>query len=565
MKKLRVKLLAVLIITALLFPMALSASAAAESPLTIFKDLEPYRNVAPNEQVTLSFEVSGGNGAISYEWYSNAGKINWTSSSITFTVSSNDKIYCVARSGRYTVTSTECVLNVTSSGGNVFPTATPALDSTAPVTPPQIVTQPKNTSVALGQTATLSVQATCAWQNQGVTLEYQWYCNTTTDMRYSTPISGATSPTYTVPVSYAPSKLYYICAIHSTNGVDKSQDVLTDVVYVYSGEMNITKHPTGETVTAGGKATFIARADGAASFQWRIVKNDGSNSFIRADEAPSYINGLQVYGANTDTLVLSNIPASMNGMSIICVFYADAARTQFKITNAAKLTVSNPYTPTAPAASSYIPGAATTATPTAPAATAIPSANATILAPTISVQPEGAVVADGQTASLLVVAVDDNTSGTQLKYQWYKNDKNSNANGTAIAGAQAATYTPDSIAGSKYYYVGVWATDGTKTSKVVYSSPAAVTYTAAVTASPSPSPTPTPAPSRGNDKSLLSQLALPLIAMLVAAAVGIGAFIVLKKSSADDNDYRGRGKGKGRRSNYGGRYDDDYDDYDDYN
>lgn len=554
MKKFRVKLFAVLMIAALLFPMALSASAAAEMPLTILKDLDPVRSVSPNEQVTLSFEVSGGNGAVSYEWYSNAGKINWSSSSITFTVSSNDKIYCVARSGQYAVTSTACVLNVTSNpGGNVYPTATPSLDGTAPVTPPQIVTQPKNTSVALGQSATLSVQATCAWQNQGVALEYQWYCNTTGDMRYSTPINGATSASYTVPVSYAPSKMYYICAIHSTNGVDKSQDVYTDVVYVYSGEMNITKHPTGETVTAGGKATFIARADGAASFQWRIVKNDGSNSFIRADEAPSYINGLQVYGANTDTLVLSNIPASMNGMSIICVFYADAARTQFKISNSAKLTVNSQYTAPTPAASSYIPGAATPA-PTAPAVTAAPSANTAILAPTISVQPEGAVVENGQAASLSVVAVDDNTGGTQLKYQWYKNDKNSNANGTAIAGAQSATYTPEALSGSKYYYVGVWATDGTKTSKVVYSSPVAVTYTASVTASPSPSPTPTPAPSRGNDKSLLSQLALPLIAMLVAAAVGIGAFIVLKKSNSDDNDYRGRGKG---RRNYGSRYDDD--------
>ena len=186
--------------------------------------------------------------------------------------------------------------------------------------------------------------------------------------------------------------------------------------------------------------------------------------------------------------------------------------------------------------------------------TAAPSANTTILAPTISVQPEGAVVENGQAASLSVVAVDDNTGGTQLKYQWYKNDKNSNANGTAIAGAQSATYTPEALSGSKYYYVGVWATDGTKTSKVVYSSPVAVTYTASVTASPSPSPTPTPAPSRDNDKSLLSQLALPLIAMLVAAAVGIGAFIVLKKSNSDDNDYRGRGKG---RRNYGSRYDDD--------
>ncbi len=562
MKKFRVKLLTALIITALLFPMVLSAAAAADSPLTILQDLDSYLNVYANEQVTLNFEVSGGNGAVSYEWYSNAGKLNWSSSSITFTVSSNDQIYCIARSGRYTVQSTTCQLYVTSSSynGYTYPTATPTLDNTAPVTTPTIVTQPKNTSVALGQSATLTVQATCAWQNQGVALEYQWYSNTNGDMRYAKAINGATSATYTVPASYYSSKTYYVCSIHATNGVDVSQDVLTDVVYVYCGELNITKHPTGETVAAGGKATFISRADGAASFQWRIVRNDGSNTFIRADEAPSYINGLQVYGANTDTLVLSNIPASMNGMSIICVFYADAARTQFKISNSAQLTVTSTttYSSTAtasPSATSYIPGAATTATPTA-----TPSANTTILAPTISVQPEGCVVESGENATLSVVAVDDNTSGTQLKYQWYKNDKNSNANGTAIAGAQSATYTPETSSGSKYYYVGVWATDGSKTSKVVYSSPVAVSFTDTVETSPSPSPSATPAiSSKNSNKSLLSQLALPLIAMLVAAAVGIGAFIVLKKSNDDDDDYRGRGR-RSRGRNNRGNYDDD-DDY----
>ena len=546
MKKFRTRQLAVLIITAMLLTFAVSVSAAADT-LWITQNLNPSMTVAPGETVTLTVAAVGGDGPISYQWWSTTGPLyGSTQPSISFQAPTDNTLWCIVTSGTQSISSNRCAITVSGGGGGGH------YDPTAPVTVPQIVTQPKSITLAPGQSGTLSVQATCAWQSAGVGLEYQWYYNATNDMRYAAPINGATSATYTVPASYTPSKLYYVCAINSTNGVDQSDVIYTDVVTVYCGELNITKHPTGETVNVGGKATFIARADGAAAHQWRIVRNDGSNNFYRADEAPSYINGLQVYGADTDTLVLSNIPASMNGMNVICVFYADAARTQFKITNSARITVNNPNptpapTPT-PKASSYIPGGTSPATGT----TVPPIANATILTPTISVQPEGAVLEQGQNTSLAVVAVDDNTSGTQLKYQWYKSDKNSNASGTAIAGAQSASYVPETTAGIKYYYVGVWATDGTKTSKVVYSSPVAVTYSAAA-----PSPSPTPVPVKSSEKSLLSQLALPIIAMLVAAAVGIGAFVVLKKTNSEEDDYSDRGRDKGRR-----KYDDRYDDLD---
>ena len=544
MKKFRTRQFAVLIVTVMLFTLIVSVSAAADT-LWITQNLNSSMTVAPGETVTLTVAATGGDGPISFQWWSRAGALIGSNlPSISFQTATDNELWCVVSSGSQSVSSNHCAITVSGGGGGGG-----SYDPTAPVTPPQIVTQPKSITLAPGQSGVLSVQATCAWQNAGVGLEYQWYMTSTGDMKYAAPISGATSASYTVPASYSPSKLYYVCEIKSTNGVDKSQSVYTDVVTVYCGELNITKHPTGETVNVGGKATFIARADGAAAHQWRIVRNDGS--FYRVDEAPYYINGLQVYGADGDTLVLSNIPASMNGMSVICVFYADAARTQFKITNSAQIIVNNPIpTPSPTPASSYIPGAATS-----PAVSTAPVANATILTPTISVQPEGAVLEQGQNTSLAVVAVDDNPSGTQLKYQWYKSDKNSNASGTAIAGAQSASYVPETTSGIKYYYVGVWATDGSKTSKVIYSSPVAVTYSAPA----SPSPTPTPVPVRGSDKSLLSQLALPLIAMLVAAAVGIGAFIVLKKTNSGDDDFsdRGRGRGKGKRN-----YNDRYDDYD---
>ncbi len=443
MKKYHAGRIAALISAAVLFILVLSASAAADHPLRLTQDLEPVCEVTRGENAVFSVEAVGGR-HITYQWYNNAGAFGWEYPSVSFPAYADDEIYCVVSSGEESVESTHCAVTVR--------------EPSVPLPVPRITVQPVSVNLSYGQSAILSVQADCMGQGAGVELAYQWYSSPLLDGRYAAPIKGATSSTYVIPPSYTPSKLYYICMIHSTNGVDVSQDVCSDVATVYCGDLNITKHPTGETVKPGGKATFIARAEGAVALQWRIVRNDGSFSFFRADEAPSYINGLKVYGVDTDTLVLDNIPASMNGMSVLCVFYADAARTQFKVSNSALITVTAP-SPT-PAVTSYIPKA----TPT-------PSVGKTLLAPSISVRPELVASEDGQIVSLAVNAVDNNASGTYLRYQWYRNSKNSRSGGTAVSGARSASYVPEDPSDGKYYYVGVWATDGSTTSKAAYTEP----------------------------------------------------------------------------------------------
>lgn len=72
---------------------------------------------------------------------------------------------------------------------------------------------------------------------------------------------------------------------------------------------------------------------------------------------------------------------------------------------------------------------------------------------TIATQPANASVTAGAiTGSLAVVA--SASDETTLTYQWYKAATNSNASGTAVEGATAATLTiPTSLtAGSHYYY-----------------------------------------------------------------------------------------------------------------
>lgn len=57
--------------------------------------------------------------------------------------------------------------------------------------------------------------------------------------------------------------------------------------------------------------------------------------------------------------------------------------------------------------------------------------------------------------------------GGNLSYQWYSNTSASNSGGTAISGAQSASYTPDITAvGTMYYYVVVTGDCGSATSSV---------------------------------------------------------------------------------------------------
>ena len=90
-------------------------------------------------------------------------------------------------------------------------------------------------------------------------------------------------------------------------------------------------------------AVFIARANGAALFAWRIVSSDGT-ALYDAAAAPEYFPGLRVQGADTDTLTLLDIPSSLNGWQVECLFTDDAG--EKALSGRASLTV-YPVGPTA--------------------------------------------------------------------------------------------------------------------------------------------------------------------------------------------------------------------------
>lgn len=79
------------------------------------------------------------------------------------------------------------------------------------------------------------------------------------------------------------------------------------------------KDPAPEAVNEWESAVFIARAYNATAFTWRIVSPDGTTLYDAA-AAPEYFPGLRVQGADTDTLTLLDIPSSLDGWQVECLF-----------------------------------------------------------------------------------------------------------------------------------------------------------------------------------------------------------------------------------------------------
>lgn len=308
----------------------------------------------------------------------------------------------------------------------------------------------------------------------------------------------------------------------------------------------ITKNPTGETVEVGGTAQFVARADGATSFVWRIVSADTTNT-VTADEAAWYFSGLQVSGQDTERLTLSNIPKSMNGWAVECKF-TNAAGSSF--TTGAIITVTGGTTNTGTGNSGNSNTNSNTNTNTGN------TTNTDLKAPTISTQPKGAQLSSGESTTLSVTASAPAT-GT-LTYQWYSSDTSSMSDIKAIDGANSASYTPTQTEGTKYYCVGVWVSKDGQKSTTTYSPLVEVSYGSGTdnpssslaplgspspTASSSPSPSPTATAEtqngnydRGNSSTLIFYIVVAGLALLAVGGILIYLVVVNTRKGRDDDD-----------------------------
>ena len=122
----------------------------------------------------------------------------------------------------------------------------------------------------------------------------------------------------------------------------------------------VEKAPSPEAVNEWESAVFVARANGAALFAWRIVSPDGTTLYDAA-AAPEYFPGLRVQGADTDTLTMLDIPSSLDSWQVECLF-TDASGEK-ALSGRASLTV-YPVGPTASPEPTPTPDVTPTPTPT---------------------------------------------------------------------------------------------------------------------------------------------------------------------------------------------------------
>jgi len=186
-----------------------------------------------------------------------------------------------ADAGSYTAVATNTIGSATSNG------ATLALSGA-----PYITSQPPSQAVLAGELLSLGVAASGT-----PAPSYQWRRNGV-NLADNAIISGAKTSTLTltnVPVEYAGT--YAVVAINMAGSVLS----LPATVTVY-GPPVFNNPPVNETVMAGGSAVFGAIATGvpSPSYQWQ---KDGVN----------LVDGGNVSGATTDTLIVTNVSAADAG------------------------------------------------------------------------------------------------------------------------------------------------------------------------------------------------------------------------------------------------------------
>ena len=293
-----------------------------------------------------------------------------------------------------------------------------------------------------------------------------------------------------------------------------------------SSDLVITKHPTGESVQVGGAAKFIARADNAERIVWRLVSPDTTET-VQCNAVDGSFPGLEVSGLGTDTLILSNIPRSLDGWCVEAQFWQG---NQHLESWGAKITIVDED---GNHIAGSVPAASVTPEPAAPASTPAPAApvdlpiDVNAKTANISVQPESIELKPGESYTLSVLATSPN-NGT-LSYQWYSAATDNFAAKIPISGASDASYTVNQADGTAYYWVAIWNTKDGSRSEPVYSDAASVSIAAPATATPAPTPVPEPTPApRGGRSSVNFQLVLFGIIGVLALAALIGVVIFLR-------------------------------------
>ena len=219
------------------------------------------------------------------------------------------------------------------------------------ITKPVITTQPTATTVANGKTATFKVVAT------GTSISYQWQYSADGGKTWKTPSFTSTTASISFEANAARNGLLFRCVVKNSAGTVTSSSAKLTVSGV---KPVITTQPTAVTAASGSTATFkIVAAGTGLTYQWQY-SSDGGKTWKNTS-----------FTSNAATVSMEATSAR-NALLFHCVVknaYGTAT------SNPAKLTV--------------------------------------MYKPAITTQPKSVTVANGNTATFLVMA-----TGSSLTYQW---------------------------------------------------------------------------------------------------------------------------------------------------
>ena len=317
-------------------------------------------NITRCEGINDTFIVTATGYNLSYQWQYNSGS-GWTNVPVAgYAGHKDDTLYAYAPPVALNGYQYRCVVTGGCGGTATSNTATLTLYGK-----PAITSQPVNTAVCVGSTASFTVGTT------GTNLTYQWRVNTGSgwaNVSNGGIYSGATTNTLSITGAPLTSAGNYQCIISGTCAPPITTNTVTLWIYTAPG---ITSQPTDKIVCVGSNTSISvnASANGGTpiSYQWEVDNGSGYTALT---------NGAPYSGVNTHTLNITAAPASLDGYRYRCV-------------------VSTPCTPSATSM----------------------AARLTVKGlPTITQHPVPSTVCPGSIATFSVAA-----TGAGLTYQWQVN------------------------------------------------------------------------------------------------------------------------------------------------
>jgi hypothetical protein len=307
---------------------------------------------------------------------------------------------------------------------------------------PSIATQPQSITVVDGEEAVFNVVA------DGTLLTYQWE-------RDGVPISGATSATYRIDaVTLGDDGARFAVVVRNDTGSVRSAEA---TLTVDLAPPVIIAEPQSVTVDEGSEAIFEVQATGSElSYQWykNSVPIAGATapiltiaSTLLTDDGASFqvvvSNAIGSVTSAAATLTVRLLPPSIvvapapqtapEGGSVTFSVTASGSELQYQWSRGgAPITGATASSYTLSPVTLGDDGATFTVTVSnvAGSITTDPVAlTVNLNAPSITLQPVGQTVTEGETATFSVTAV-----GSQLTYQWQRD-------GADIAGATSSSYT----------------------------------------------------------------------------------------------------------------------------